>query len=64
MNTSEIEPPDADALAKHEQFRKGQSDRKAGLPCASTNGKYLEGWYAPDKKAYYITDAQADSFNL
>jgi len=32
-----------------EQFRQGQKDRKEDAGCRSSNGRYLEGWYAPDK---------------
>lgn len=28
------------------QFDKGRHDRLSGLPCSSTNGSYLEGWYS------------------
>jgi len=31
------------------EFRQGQTDRKAGRPCSSTNGRYLEGWYDPER---------------
>ena len=31
------------------EFRQGQADRKAGRPCSSTNGRYLEGWYDPER---------------
>lgn len=59
-----IYPPFDYDLKRHKAFRAGQADRKAGLPCKSSNGCYLEGWYAPDKKAYYISEDQVDAFNL
>jgi hypothetical protein len=31
-----------------DHFRRGQQDRKNDLPCMETNGRYLEGWYAPN----------------
>lgn len=44
--TSEFLSPLIIAAQNHQQFRLGQSDRKQGLPCASANGRYLDGWYA------------------
>ena len=32
----------------YRNWLQGQSDRLAGNPCVSTNGKYLEGFYQPD----------------
>lgn len=29
------------------KFREGQVDRLSGKPAASTDGAYLDGWYAP-----------------
>jgi len=31
------------------ELRQGPADRKAGWPCSSTNGRYLEGWYDPER---------------
>jgi hypothetical protein len=59
-----VEYPDADVLVKHDKFRQGQADRNNGKPCMYNDGAYLEGWYAPDKIAYYITEDQADAFKL
>jgi hypothetical protein len=59
-----IYPPFDHDLKRHKTFRAGQADRKAGLPCKSSNGCYLEGWYEPDKKAYYISEDQVDAFGL
>lgn len=59
-----IEPPDDYELTQHNLFRKGQEDRKNGKPCMSDNGQYIDGWYNPDKKAYYITEDQANVFQL
>jgi hypothetical protein len=44
--------PDADYFGEHDdcqstaQFELGRSDRLNGLPCRSTNGKYLDGFYS------------------
>jgi hypothetical protein len=46
-------------LEKERTFQKGKEDRKAGKPCASANGAYLNGWYAPDTDFYYITKEAA-----
>ncbi len=35
-------------LNLYRQWYKGLMDRLGGLPCASTNGKYLDGWYSPE----------------
>ncbi len=59
-----VEFPNSDKIRKHNKFREGQNDRKSGNPCKSSNGAYLDGWYQPDKKAYFITEDQADAFNL
>jgi hypothetical protein len=46
-------------------FRKGQRDRLKGLPCMSTNGSYLDGWYDPDKQIPpSLTEAQVIALNL
>jgi hypothetical protein len=29
------------------RFREGQVDRLSGKPASSTDGTYLDGWYAP-----------------
>lgn len=46
-------------LNQERQFQLGRSDRKAGKPCASANGAYLNGWYSPDTEHYYIPAAAA-----
>jgi hypothetical protein len=42
-------------LDRERVFQVGKADRKAGRPCCSANGAYLNGWYSPDKDYYYIT---------
>jgi hypothetical protein len=32
-------------LEKGTEWQKGKADRKAGKPCESANGAYLDGWY-------------------
>ena len=34
---------------KYARWYKGQRDRLTGLPCASANGLYLDGWYSPER---------------
>lgn len=51
-------------LMRHKKFRQGQKDRNAGEPALSNNGVYLDGYYSPDKKAYFISEDQVDAFNL
>jgi hypothetical protein len=48
-------------LERERIFQAGRADRKAGKPCASANGAYLNGWYNPDTLHYYIT---ADAAHL
>lgn len=31
---------------RRDHFAEGRSDRLAGLPCRSANGRYLDGWYS------------------
>ena len=46
-------------LDRERVFRRGQNDRINGLPCASDNGCYLNGWYNPTLAGYYVhADAQ------
>lgn len=42
-------------LNKERNFQLGKSHRKQGLPCASVNGAYLDGWYNPETEFYFIT---------
>jgi hypothetical protein len=44
-------------LLREKAFRAAQAERKAGLPCRSANGTYLDGWYNPDAVAYFIPRA-------
>lgn len=46
-------------LNQERQFQLGKQDRKAGKPCASANGAYLNGWYNPETDYYYIPKAAA-----
>ncbi len=40
-------------------YRQGQADRKAGKPCSSTNGRYLEGWYDLHRRLPdFLTESQ------
>ena len=36
-------------LLQYRAWLAGQSDRLNNKPCISTNGKYLDGWYSPEK---------------
>lgn len=40
-------------------FQLGKAERKAGLPCKSANGAYLNGWYSTDEQPYYYITAHA-----
>jgi len=60
-----LEKPHTSILERVRQFRMGQQDRKAGQPCKSTDGAYLDGWYSPEKGVPpYVTTEEARCFNL
>ncbi len=60
-----VEEPTRNQRLKCPQFRKGQSNRKAGQPCKSTNGAYLDSWYSPEQVVPpFVTQTQADAFKL
>lgn len=46
-------------LTKERNFQRGRAARKAGLPCYSANGAFLDGWYNPETPHYFITAAAA-----
>lgn len=47
-------------LGMERTFQIGKADRKAGKPCASANGAYLNGWYSDEsQRFYYIVEAAA-----
>ena len=50
-------------LQKEAQFQLGKLHRQKGLPCMSSNGAYLNGWYSPEKDFYYITKEAAHLLN-
>lgn len=58
----QVDPPSRLEVARHLRYRRGQMDRKAGLPCASANGYYLEGWYRPDAGPYVLTQDEVSLF--
>ncbi len=66
MNQNQpLEIPEHSTMLKCKNFRLGQMDRKAGRPCSSTNGSYLDGWYSPEKEIPpYVTRAEMEAFNL
>lgn len=60
-----VEEPTNHNKRRCQHFRNGQADRKADKPCVSTNGAYLEGYYAPGQKfPPYVTASQATAFKL
>jgi hypothetical protein len=47
-------------LGGYRWWLQGQSDRLAGKPSASANGRYLEGWYSPERMhPEFLTPNQA-----
>jgi hypothetical protein len=44
------------SLEQERMFRKGQQDRRLGNPCTSANGAYLNGFYDPEAKCYYVPE--------
>lgn len=62
LTSVQVDPPTRLEVARHLRYRKGQLDRKAGLPCASANGYYLRGWYEPDAGPYVLTRDEVSLF--
>ena len=59
VTRTEIFELSKDDLRKERQFQRGKTHRGKGLPCMSTNGAYLNGWYEPETEFYYIPKAAA-----
>lgn len=58
----EIEFPSDGDFRRARFYKRGQLDREAGRPCASTHGTYLEGWRNPGIFPPFFTVAQSHAW--
>ena len=57
VTRTEVRTVSEGVLQAERAFRAAQAERKAGKPCRSANGVYLNGWYNPELPRYYVTEA-------